>query len=162
MNQTLSHSDFMQVAITEAITGVQTEEGGPFGAVVVKDGKIIARAHNQVVQFNDPTCHAEIQAIRKACASLGRFDLSDCELYTSCEPCPMCYGAIHWAKLTKVYVGALAEDAAASGFDDKFIYDSIRGLLKPEEEQVEFIPIDRENCLTPFKVWDAFAARTQY
>merc|ERR1711939_792101 len=116
----------MDMAVEEAVEGITKGEGGPFGACVVCDGKVVARAHNMVLQTNDPTAHAEVTAIRKACARLGRFDLSDCILYTSCEPCPMCYGAIHWAKIPRCIFSATAEDAAKAGFDDKFIYESIR------------------------------------
>merc|ERR1711934_143627 len=124
---------FMDMAVEEACTGVVTREGGPYGAVITTRGpkgdqpeEVVARAHNMVLQTNDPTAHAEVTAIRKACARLGRFDLSDCILYTSCEPCPMCYGAIHWAKIPRCIFSATAEDAAKAGFDDKFIYESIR------------------------------------
>lgn len=146
-------NEYMNVALDEAIRGLVTEEGGPFGAVIVKDGEIIARGHNQVLQFNDPTCHAEIQVIRKACAKLGRFDLSDCELYTTCEPCPMCFGAIHWAKITKIYTGCTAKDAESIGFSDKFIYDVIRDITPENERQVEIEQLDREDCLLAFRVW---------
>lgn len=140
----------MNVAINEAYEGLNKQEGGPFGAVVVKDNKVIARAHNQVLQFNDPTCHAEMQAIRKACAKLGRFELSDCELYTTCEPCPMCLGAIHWAKLKKIHIGALAGDAAQIGFDDQFIYDVIRNNVPEQGKQVKIVYEERSECLGPF------------
>jgi guanine deaminase len=116
-------NNFMDIAVAEAIDGVGKGEGGPFGAVII-DGKgnVVARAHNMVLQSNDPTAHAEVTCIRKACAKLGRFDLSDCTIYSSCEPCPMCYGAIHWAKLPECKFAATAQDAAKAGFDDKFIY----------------------------------------
>jgi guanine deaminase len=123
------NSKMMDIAVAEAMDGVGKGEGGPFGAVIVdKDGNVVARAHNMVLQSNDPTAHAEVTCIRKACAKLGRFDLSDCTIYSSCEPCPMCYGAIHWAKLPECKFAATAEDAAKAGFDDKFIYDSIRNI----------------------------------
>jgi len=118
---------YMDIAVQEASEGVKKGEGGPFGAVIVgPDGEIVARAHNMVLQHNDPTAHAEVTCIRKACARLGRFDLSDCVIYSSCEPCPMCYGAIHWAKLPKCKYAATAADAAKAGFDDQYIYDAIR------------------------------------
>lgn len=136
------HADaFMDMAVEEASMGVVTREGGPFGAVVMKreynaqgqlEERVIARGHNMVLQSNDPTAHAEVTAIRKACARLGTFDLSDCVLYTSCYPCPMCYGAIHWAKIPKCIYAAEADDAAAAGFDDAFIYESIRGTALKE------------------------------
>jgi guanine deaminase len=109
---------FMKRAYDEAIKGMDAGAGGPFGAVVVRAGEVIATAHNSVLATNDPTMHAEIAAIRAASAKLGRFDLSDCELYATCQPCPMCQGAIQWARLKKVYYGASAEDAAKGGFDD--------------------------------------------
>jgi guanine deaminase len=128
---------FMDIAVAEAVEGVVKGEGGPFGAVIVgPDGKIVARAHNMVLQHNDPTAHAEVTCIRKACARLGRFDLSDCVIYSSCEPCPMCYGAIHWAKLPECKYAATAADAAEAGFDDQFIYDAIRNVS--EEEHCSF------------------------
>src|SRR5512136_691190 len=110
---------FMRMAIREAEKGMRRNEGGPFGAVIVKDGKVVARAHNRVIKTNDPTAHAEVVAIRKATAKLKRFDLSDCEIYASCEPCPMCFAAIHWAKMRTLYFGCSRKDAAAIGFDDK-------------------------------------------
>lgn len=152
----------MLVAIEEAYYSLTVEEGGPFGAVVVQNGIIIARGHNQVLQFNDPTCHAEIQTIRKACAKLGRFDLSDCELYTTCEPCPMCLGAIHWAKLRKIYIGCTAEDAASIGFSDKFIYDVIRGLVPKSELQVQIEQINRDECYGPFAEWKSKVNKLDY
>jgi len=152
---------FMKQAVKEAFKGMEKEEGGPFGAVIVKDGKIIARAHNQVLKNNDPTCHAEMQAIRKACKKLKRFDLSDCEIYTSCEPCPMCYGGICWSKIKKMYYGCDAQDANSIGFDDEYIYEAIRGNINPEEV-VAVEHIDREECLKPFDEWKSKTKKTQY
>jgi guanine deaminase len=143
----------MAIALDEAFEAMRKNEGGPFGAVIVKDNEIIARAHNQVIQFNDPTCHAEMQAIRKSCAKLGTFDLSDCELYTTCEPCPMCFGAIHWAKIKKIYTGCTAQDAEAIGFSDKFIYDVIRNITPEHERQVTIVQEGRKECLEAFEVW---------
>ncbi|GAB5364196.1 hypothetical protein AAMO2058_000948500 [Amorphochlora amoebiformis] len=118
---------YMDVAVQEAHEGVKRGEGGPFGAVIVnKKGEIVARAHNMVLQTNDPTAHAEVTCIRKASARLGKFDLSDCKIYSTCEPCPMCFGAIHWAKIPVCVYGATAKDAAEAGFDDAFIYNAIR------------------------------------
>merc|ERR1711934_436228 len=135
---------FMDMAVEEACTGVVTREGGPYGAVITTRGpkgdqpeEVVARAHNMVLQSNDPTAHAECTAIRKACARLGTFDLSNCTLYTSCYPCPMCYGAIHWAKIKKCYWAAAPDDAAAAGFDDMFIYEAIRGTNS--EVHCEFV-----------------------
>ena len=116
----------MDEAIAESAKNLKTGHGGPFGAVVVKDGVIVGRGHNEVLKHNDPTCHGEIQAIRDACRSLGTYDLSGCELYTSAEPCPMCLSAIIWANIKTVYYGNSAKDAAAIGFRDDFIYDFIK------------------------------------
>ena len=142
---------FMKIALEEAYKGMRKEDGGPFGAVIVKDGEIIARGHNHVVESNDPTAHAEIVAIRKATKLLGRFDLSDCEIYSSCEPCPMCFSAIHWAKMKTLYFAANRKDAANIGFDDQYIYDVIEGKDVPE--QVTIVKIDRDESLGPFEEW---------
>ena len=142
--------EFMLEAIKEAKKGVQNGEGGPFGAVVVKDGKIIGRGHNQVVGLNDPTAHAEIQAIRDAAKNLNDFSLKGCTLYVTAEPCPMCFGAIHWARIDKVIYGATRDDAAEIGFDDSLIYDIIQGKTK---DNVEFIQKYRDECLMVFKEW---------
>ncbi|MCD6482224.1 MAG: nucleoside deaminase, partial [Candidatus Izimaplasma sp.] len=142
---------YMKIAVEEAFKGMRADDGGPFGAVIVKDGEIIAVGHNHVVESNDPTAHAEIVAIRKASKLLGRFDLSDCEIYSQCEPCPMCFAAIHWAKMKTLYYGATRYDAADIGFDDQYIYDVIQG--KANKDQVKVIKIDREECVAPFKEW---------
>lgn len=151
---------YMQLAIDEAFVGMRKDDGGPFGAVIVKDGEIIAIGHNEVIKTNDPTAHAEIVAIRKATKLLGRFDLSDCEIYSSCEPCPMCFSAIHWAKMKKLYVGANRYDAADIGFDDQYIYDVILG--NATTLQVERIDMRDEECLTPFKEWEEKVGKTEY
>lgn len=133
-NEAKNAKKFMDVAVKEAQEGVTRGEGGPFGAVIVdKYGKIVARAHNMVLQSNDPTAHAEVTCIRKASAKLGRFDLSDCKIYSTCEPCPMCFGAIHWAKIPVCVYAASAADAAEAGFDDAFIYDAIRKTNKEDK-----------------------------
>src|SRR5215217_6224373 len=119
------HKYFMREAIRLSIEKMQAGFGGPFGAVVVRNGEIIARGFNNVTSSCDPTAHAEVDAIRKACATLQKFQLDDCELYTSCEPCPMCLGAIYWARFRKVFYGNTKKDAAIAGFDDQFIYDEI-------------------------------------
>ena len=113
----------MQVAIDEALNGMKKNDGGPFGAVIVKDNKIISKAHNLVIKTNDPTAHAEINAIRKASKKLNSFNLSGCELYTTCEPCPMCLGAIFWARIDKVYFSSTKIDAQNAGFDDNKFYN---------------------------------------
>jgi guanine deaminase len=118
---------FLELAIAEALRGAWAGQGGPFGAVVVKDGQIIARAANAVIATNDPTAHAEVQAIRQACAALGSFRLDGCDVYASCEPCPMCLGAIFWARPRAVYFAATRADAAAAGFDDAVFHDALAG-----------------------------------
>ena len=151
---------FMKMAIDEAFKGMRADDGGPFGAVIVKDGEVIAVGHNHVVESNDPTAHAEIVAIRKATKLLGRFDLSDCEIYSSCEPCPMCFSAIHWAKMKSLYYGATRTDAANIGFDDQYIYDVIEG--KATKEQVKKLNIDHDECLGPFEEWSAKNDKVKY
>jgi guanine deaminase len=151
---------FMESAVEEALNGVSENEGGPFGAVIVRNNTIIVRAHNEVLKTNDPTAHAEIVAIRKASKLLGRFDLSDCEIYTTCEPCPMCFAAIHWAKIKKLYYGATREDAANAGFDDQFIYNVILGTA--EKNQVDLVQIDRIETLYPLKEWIEKSNKVQY
>ncbi|MDP2906887.1 MAG: nucleoside deaminase [Nanoarchaeota archaeon] len=151
---------FMKKAVKEALKGVNSNEGGPFGAVIVKDGKVIAKGHNMVLKTNDPTAHAEIIAIRKASKKLKRFDLSDCEIYSSCEPCPMCLSAIYWAKIKKVYYGCTKEDAASIGFDDKILYDILKGVCK--DTLTEEVQVDREDCLKIFKEWASKADKVNY
>jgi len=143
-------NNFMQEAINEAKKGIENNDGGPFGAVVVKNGKIIGRGHNMVVVNNDPTAHAEMQAIREATKNIKDFSLKGCELYTTCEPCPMCFSAIHWARIDKVYYGATKEEAAKIGFDDKFIYDILEGRLK---DNIEFVQIDEIESKEVCKKW---------
>ncbi len=132
---------FMKVAIQEAAKGIKNNEGGPFGTVIVKDGKIIARAHNQVLKNHDATCHGEIEAIRKASKKLKTFDLSGCELYTTGEPCPMCLGAILWARIDKVYYGSNIKDAEIIGFDDKRFYEQFN------HKEMILNELDRDECL---------------
>ncbi|HVH72094.1 MAG TPA: nucleoside deaminase, partial [Candidatus Dormibacteraeota bacterium] len=140
----------MARAIQLSIEGVDSGRGGPFGAVVVRDGKIIAEGVNQVTSTNDPTAHAEVLAIRRACANLGVFHLEECELYTSCEPCPMCLGAIYWAHLSRVYFANTAEDAARIGFDDSFLYGELK---KPHlKRRIPAVQIMREEALAGFRV----------
>ena len=141
----------MTRAIQLSIEGVQSGRGGPFGAVVVRDGKIVAEGLNQVTSTNDPTAHAEVLAIRQACAKLGVFELRDCELYTSCEPCPMCIGAIYWARFSRVYFANTAEDAAKIGFDDAFIYSELK---RPHSQRrIPTIQMMREEALAGFRAW---------
>ena len=143
---------FMARAIELSIENVRSGQGGPFGAVVVKDGKIIAEGGNCVTSTNDPTAHAEIIAIRKACAKLGVFELIDCEVYTSCEPCPMCLGAIYWARLSRVYFASTALDASKASFDDSLIY---REIAKPHSERkIPMIQTMRDEALEAFGAWE--------
>jgi len=153
-------NEFMKLAIQEAIYGMEKNDGGPFGAVIVRNGEIISSAHNEVVKSNDPTAHAEIMALRKASSKLSKFDLSDCEIYSSCEPCPMCFAAIHWAKIKKLYYGSSRNDAANIDFDDKYIYDVIKGTAK--KLQVKVIQINREESLEPFRKWKIKTDRIKY
>lgn len=149
----------MQKAIDLSLDSV-THGGGPFGAVIVKDGKIVAAQANQVTQHNDPTAHAEICTIRAACKKLGTFDLSGCELYTSCEPCPMCLGAIYWAHIAKVYYANTRKDARDTGFDDDLIYNEIAKDL--DKRIIPFEPMMRNEALKVFREWDALENKIDY
>lgn len=150
----------MAEAIAEATAGMNAGHGGPFGALVVQGETIIARGHNRVLIDNDPTAHAEVVAIRGATKKLGRFQLSDCFLVTSCEPCPMCLGAIYWARLQKVYYGATRSDAAAIGFDDLHIYTELP--LPLAKRALPFEAIGRDEALVAFRAWQAKADKTRY
>jgi tRNA(Arg) A34 adenosine deaminase TadA len=142
---------FMARAIQLSMENVQSGRGGPFGAVVVKDGAVTAEGANSVTSTNDPTAHAEVLAIREACKKLGTFDLHGCEIYTSCEPCPMCMGAIYWARISRVYFANTAADASELGFDDSLIY---RELAQPHAERtIPTIPMMREEALAAFRAW---------
>lgn len=151
---------FMREAIRLATENVAKGLGGPFGAVVVKDGKIIATGVNQVTKTNDPTAHAEITAIREACRVLGSFQLDGCEIYTSCEPCPMCLGAIYWARPSKLYYAATQQDAAAIHFDDQFIYQEIG--RQPLERKLPTIQLMRDEALVAFRLWDQSPLKKEY
>lgn len=152
--------EFMREAIRLSIEKMQAGFGGPFGAVVVKDGEIIARGFNQVTTTHDPTCHAEVDAIRKACQALGTFQLDGCDLYTSCEPCPMCLGAIYWARPARVFYGNTKQDAAAIGFDDHFIYDEIDKPLS--ERSISMQQLLPEEALAGFKAWEQHESKKVY
>jgi guanine deaminase len=145
------NSAFMARAIQLAVENVRSGTGGPFGAVIVQDGNIIAEAANQVTLTNDPTAHAEIVAIRQACQKLGLFELKDCELFTSCEPCPMCLGAIYWTRLSRIYFGCLAADASEVGFDDSFIYREID--LPHGGREIPMVQTMRQEALAAFRAW---------
>lgn len=142
---------FMREAIRLSIEKMRAGLGGPFGAVIVRKGKIIAKGFNNVTSSNDPTAHAEIDAIRKACAALQTYQLADCELYTSCEPCPMCLGAIYWARFRKVYYGNTKKDAALIGFDDQFIYTELDKPLPERSIAMEQL-LPRE-AIIAFQEW---------
>lgn len=151
---------FMQVAIQLGRTGMEENEGGPFGAIVVCEGEIIGRGNNQVTSSNDPTAHAEVLAIRHACAHLQNFVLHDCVIYTSCEPCPMCLGAIYWARIERIVYAGTRHDAAQYGFSDEDIY---RECTVPLHERT--IPIEnvaREEALAMFRAWDKKTDKTLY
>lgn len=147
----MDSKEFIQKAIELSIDNVKSGKGGPFGAVVVKDGKIIAQGTNSVTSNNDPTAHAEVMAIREACKVLGSFQLDGCDIYTSCEPCPMCLGAIYWARPNKVYYANTKKDAAEINFDDDFIYKEIAKPLN--KRNLQFIQLSRTEALEAFKLW---------
>jgi len=150
---------FLKRAVEIAGNGIK-DGGGPFGAVITKDGRVITEATNAVVLSHDPTAHAEIVAIRKASALLKTHDLSGCVIYASCEPCPMCLGAIYWSGIKKIVFAADRLDAAASGFSDSLIYDEL--ALKPEKRQVAFIHVPDEGGKEVFRLWDEFENRIKY
>lgn len=140
---------YMRIAKENAENGIKNKDGGPFGAVILdKDGNIIANGNNKVLKTNDPTAHAEVVAIRKACKKLNTYDLSDCTLYTSCEPCPMCLSAIIWANIKDVYYGCTKEDAGNIGFRDDVIYDYLKGKNR---DLIHLNCLDREECIKVFK-----------
>jgi guanine deaminase len=151
---------FMARAIQLSIEGAHSGRGGPFGAVIVQEGKIVAEGVNRVTSTNDPTAHAEVLAIRQACAKLGVFELKDCELYTSCEPCPMCLGAIYWARLSRIYFANTAEDAAKIGFDDSFLYSELK--QPHSERRIPTIQMMREEALEGFRAWAAKPDKIPY
>lgn len=148
---------YMKMAINEARKGIKSGHGGPFGTVIVKDGKVIARGHNEVIKKQDATCHGEMMAIRKASKKLGTFDLSGCELYTTAEPCPMCLGAILWANISKVYFGCNIVDTENIGFRDKVFYEMT------DDKKKEFIlEMDRKMCLKLFEEYQASENKNNY
>jgi guanine deaminase len=154
------NAEFMQRAIRLSVENVTTHAGGPFGAVIVRNGEVIAESANKVTATNDPTAHAEISAIRLATEKLGTFDLQGCEIYTSCEPCPMCLGAIYWARIGKIYFANTKKDAAEIGFDDKFIYEE---LEKPSEQRS--LPAEqfmRDEAQEAFQLWQESEKRIDY
>ncbi len=160
MCATTTKNEFMQEAIRLSIENVTSGQGGPFGAVIVKDGKIIARGANQVTSSNDPTAHAEVVAIRNACKELGSFQLDGCEIYTSCEPCPMCLGAIYWARPDKMYFANTKKDAADIQFDDQFIYEEME--IPYTNRKLETVQMMREEALEAFKIWSDSINKIEY
>lgn len=156
----MTANDHMRRAISLAEDNASSGNGGPFGAVIVKDGKVVAEGSNTVTVDNDPTAHAEVNAIRRACAVLGTFDLSGCELYTSCEPCPMCLAACYWAHISRVYYAAGRDDAAAAGFDDDMIYVEVAKPL--DERKLPFIQLLPEEGLRPFLLWGSNPDKVRY
>ncbi len=156
----MTDENFMLEAVNAALKGMQNNEGGPFGCVIVKDGKIVGKSNNKVTSTNDPTAHAEVTAIRDACKNLGSFQLEGCTIYTSCEPCPMCLGAIYWARPEKVYYGSTKTDAANIGFDDDFIYEELK--LPYTERSIPFEQLAPEVAIKPFQEWAEKEDKTQY
>jgi guanine deaminase len=154
------NSTFMRAAIDLAIAGVDAGRGGPFGCVIVKNGQIVSRGANEVTSTNDPTAHAEVVAIRDACRQLGVFHLAGCELYTSCEPCPMCLAAIYWARIDRFYFGCTAADAHAIGFSDETIREQL--VLPAEARVIPAIPLMRGESLAAFAAWQNKADRVPY
>lgn len=152
--------EYIKKAVEVAVENVEKNIGGPFGAVVVKDGKIIGVGRNLVTATNDPTAHAEIQAIRAACNYLKEFQLKDCDIYSSCEPCPMCIGAIYWARPRSVYYACTKEDAAKIGFDDHFIYEEIK--LPIEKRSIRMQQLMPQEFYSPFKAWEASSTKVSY
>lgn len=158
MNEKERH--FMQMAIDLSRQGMRENKGGPFGAVVVKDGVVIGKGYNQVIATNDPTAHAEVMAIRDACLHIGSFQLEGCEIYTSCEPCPMCLGAIYWARPSKIYYANTRQHAAEIGFDDSFIYDEVNTDLS--SRTIPVVQMGEEEAWEVFEEWRNKNDKTGY
>ena len=156
----MTHTEVMSEAIALSQHNIQNGNGGPFAAVVVKDGVIIARGANHVTSHNDPTAHAEIVAIREACRELGTFQLTGCTVYTTCEPCPMCLGALYWARPDRIYYANTRADAKAIGFDDDFIYDEI--VLPIDRRTIPMDQIMRDEALATFTAWKNKIDKIQY
>lgn len=154
------HEKWMNQAVAEALAGVKKGDGGPFGALVIKENQLVALAHNMVLATNDPTSHAEITAIRLASQQLGRFNLSDCAIYCSCEPCPMCLAAIYWARIPEIYYACTTADAAKIGFDDHAIYNFIRDSASNSHLKME--QIFRVDYLAPMNEWEHSSLKISY
>jgi guanine deaminase len=151
---------FMARAIQLSLNNVISDNGGPFGAVIVRGGEIVAEGVNRVTTSNDPTAHAEVVAIREACAKLGVFELPEADIYCSCEPCPMCLGAIYWARLSRIIFGGLASDASKAGFDDSFIYREMAKVRR--NRSIPMIPMMRQQALAAFRAWQEKPNKTPY
>lgn len=156
----MSHDAFMREAIELSMKVVETRQGGPFGAVIVRNGQVVGRGSNMVTVRNDPTAHAEVVAIRDACSNLNTFQLNDCVLYTSCEPCPMCLAAVYWARIPILYFGNNRKDAAHIGFDDDFLYEQIS--LIPGDRTLRMVPMLRQEALKAFQGWQNMADKINY
>ena len=154
------HEKFMRIAIGLSEQNLKGVAGGPFGAVVVKNGEVVAASANQVIQQNDPTAHAEVSAIRLACQKLGTHDLVGCVIYTSCEPCPMCLGAIYWARIDTIYYGNTKADAADIGFDDHFIYKELERPMN--QRKLQIIQLLRDEAISAFKMWADSGPKKDY
>jgi len=154
------HMRFMREAIELSHKNIRDGKGGPFGTVVVRDNVVIARGTNLVTSTNDPTAHAEIVAIREACHTLGTFRLDDCIIYTSCEPCPMCLGAIYWARPKAIYYANTRDDAASAGFDDRFLYEELPRPLA--DRRIPMIQLMRDEALTAFRAWEKLETKVRY
>jgi len=151
---------YLRMALEEGVRGARAGRGGPFGALVVQGDRVLAAGCNEVTSRNDPTAHAEIQVIRAACELLGGFQLTDCDVYASCEPCPMCLGALYWARPRAVYFAASRQDAAAAGFDDAAIYEDLVRPLEARSMQIERVAF--EGVSRPFDVWRALPGKIRY
>lgn len=158
--QNQEKENFMRIAIGLSENNVTQEKGGPFGAVIVKDGVVVAASANRVIPDNDPTAHAEVSVIRLACKELGTYNLSGCEIYTSCEPCPMCLGAIYWARIDKIYYANTRKDAANVGFDDDHIYNELECAM--HERKLPIVQMLREEALPAFSLWQKFNSGRNY
>ena len=158
--QTVPDPKFMRMAIDLATENVHTGRGGPFGAVVVRDGEVIAAAANSVTSTNDPTAHAEVNAIRAACAKLGTFQLDGCDVYTSCEPCPMCLAALYWARCRSIFYGNTAAGAASAGFDDSFLYEEVSRPM--HERRIPIAQVLGDVAAEPFNAWISSRERIDY
>lgn len=153
-------NEFMNIAIEEARIGIKKGHGGPFGSVIVKDNVVIAKGHNHVIKNNDPTCHGEVDAIKKACKKLKTFDLSGCELYTTGEPCPMCLCACMWANIGVVYYGCTIKDNEMIGFRDKKFYNLLH--IDTDKLKIKINQLDRDECLKLFKEYKSMTDKTMY